>query len=93
MTAVTAPTRDAVLAWLGEDHALTDEGVSALVAEAADITRRWPLPDEYVHIRERVDGLWMAYQRIVTAAASSKQEALDVIHSRKRTGVDPWAVA
>ncbi|WP_143220892.1 hypothetical protein [Actinomadura sp. CNU-125] len=91
--AVTAPTRDAILAWLGEGHGLTDEGVSALVTEAADISNRWPLPSEYVHVRERMDGLWMAYQRIITAAASSREEALDIIHNKTRTGVDPWETA
>jgi antitoxin (DNA-binding transcriptional repressor) of toxin-antitoxin stability system len=91
MTRITAPTRDAVLAWLGEGHGLTDDGISALMAETVEIGKRFPL-QEPVHVQTRMDALWSAYQRIVTDAAPSLDEALNIIHAKTRTGVDPWAI-
>lgn len=80
-------TREAILAWLGDGHGLTDEGVSELVERAAEIGDRWPNSFDVGH---RMDRLWWAYQNIVTAAAPSKEAALDIIHGKTRTGVDPW---
>lgn len=84
----TAVTREALLVWLGDNHGLTDEGISTLLNKAAEIGRQWPSPTD--HKQSRMDRLWWAYQEIVTAAAPSQQAALDTIHGKGRTGVDPW---
>jgi antitoxin (DNA-binding transcriptional repressor) of toxin-antitoxin stability system len=86
MTAATV-TRESLAAWLGDNHGLTEEEISTLLDKAVAIGHEWP---DTNNKQRRMDYLWWAYQKIVTAGASSREDALDTIHGKGRTGIDPY---
>ena len=87
MTAITL-TRENVAAWLGEDHGLSEEGLSALVNRVTERTRWYDPASDRQRVR---DDLWWWYQHLLKDEPWSTQERLAFIHSEKRrTNVDPW---
>lgn len=72
--------RHEIMAWLGDDHSLTDDQLTHLTRQADQIAARYPDPDD---IEEREAALTVAY-RLMVAPAEDVVDELAADLSRAR---------